>query len=312
MTQDTRDTSLNLKITNDMARPIKNDIEYFSFDVSFFDDPKLLFVSSKFDEHGELIAVKLLCWIYRNDGYYTEWNDEISMLFTKRSFTNIKITMVNDVVAELIKRGFFNEGLFKRFGVLTSNGIQRRWREATKRRKVVIEDKYNLIDKCIQGDTETTANDTLTQIDDTVTQVKDELTSAKDTVSTQSKGKEITLKEITLKDTRSKELQIVDIRSKYDLSLNFAGLTWEWIEYRKEIKDAYKTDRGVTAFVNKLKTLSRGDFAKAKELVDHAMNNEWKSIYEINKNDNGETKNNSKQNGVSDDYKRSILADMLS
>lgn len=142
-----------------MARPKVYGIDYFTFNVSFFDDPKILFVHDRFEEKGELIAVKLLCWIYKNDGYYINWNDEMAMLFAKRAFgRNIKYSLVNDVVSELIKREFFNRQMFEKFKILTSSGIQKRWLEATKRRTVEIEKRYY----CIQDDTESTVNDTET------------------------------------------------------------------------------------------------------------------------------------------------------
>ena len=139
-----------------MARPKSYGIDYFTFNVDFFEDPKLLFVANRFEEKGELITVKLLCWIFKNQGYYMEWNDELAMLFSKRAFVNIKYSLVNDVVNELIKREFFNRQMFNSFGILTSNGIQKRWVEATKRRTVKIKSKYNCIDK----DTETPITDT--------------------------------------------------------------------------------------------------------------------------------------------------------
>jgi hypothetical protein len=44
---------------------------------------------------------------------------------------------VNDVVNELLKRGFFDKGIFERFSILTSRGIQRRYFKALERRKEV-------------------------------------------------------------------------------------------------------------------------------------------------------------------------------
>lgn len=129
-----------------MSRPIKEGLYYFPFDIDFFDDPKVLFVENKYGEEGELIVVKLLSWIYRN-GYYTKWNEDFSLLFAKRNFTNIKSALVNDVVGELLKRGFFNESIFKSFGVLTSKGIQKRWQLVIdkSRRKARIKCDYDLL-----------------------------------------------------------------------------------------------------------------------------------------------------------------------
>ncbi len=112
----------------------KNGLDYFSFDVDFFDDPKVEFISAKFGIKGEIIAVKLLCKIYRN-GYYLHWDDDQAVLFAKRVGDNMSNALVNSVVLELVRRGFFDETIFNSFSVLTSRGIQKRYFEASKRRK---------------------------------------------------------------------------------------------------------------------------------------------------------------------------------
>jgi hypothetical protein len=95
-------------------------------DVDFFEDDKLQFVSSRFDEKGELIAIKLLCKIFKS-GYFIKWDDDAALLFAKGAGRNISPSLANDVVNELIKRDFFHKGLFERFAILTSNGIQKRY-----------------------------------------------------------------------------------------------------------------------------------------------------------------------------------------
>ena len=108
-----------------MSSPIKTGLDYFPLDVSFFEDEKIEYVSARFDEKGELIAIKLLCAIYRN-GYYTDWNEDKAALFSKRAGRNVSPSLANDVVLELVKRGFFERSIFNSFGILTSRGIQRR------------------------------------------------------------------------------------------------------------------------------------------------------------------------------------------
>lgn len=110
-----------------MARPIKDGLDYFPLDVDIFDDPKLLFIEDRFGVKGEIVTIKLLCWIYRNGGYRCEWNEEHAMIFAKKNFSSIKATLCLEIVNELLKRDFFNEGVFKSFGILTSKAIQNRW-----------------------------------------------------------------------------------------------------------------------------------------------------------------------------------------
>jgi hypothetical protein len=127
-----------------MARPLKHGLDYFPLNVDFFEDDKIQFVSSRFDEKGELIAVKLLCKIFKA-GYFIEWNDDAALLFSKGAGRNVTPSLANDVVNELIRRGFFHKGLFERFSVLTSNGIQKRYIKIctdAKRKDWKIEEKY--------------------------------------------------------------------------------------------------------------------------------------------------------------------------
>jgi len=117
-----------------MARPIKSGLDYFTLDIDFFEDEKIEFVSAKYGELGELIIVKLLSRIYRN-GYYLEWDEDRCILFTKRVGKNITFELVNEVIEELLKRKFFNKSKFKKHGILTSHGIQKRYFKAVERRR---------------------------------------------------------------------------------------------------------------------------------------------------------------------------------
>lgn len=109
-----------------MGRNIKEGLSYFPLDVDFFEDDKLKFVEARFMEKGELIAVKLLCKIFKA-GYYIKWDDDMTLLFSSTAGKNISPGLANDVVNELIKRDFFNKSLFERFAILTSRGIQKRY-----------------------------------------------------------------------------------------------------------------------------------------------------------------------------------------
>ena len=77
------------------------------------------------------------------------------MLFAKKNFKNVSFELVNDVIGELLKRGFLNEEMFKSFGILTSRGIQKRWFEiVTKaKRKCSINPDFNLLIPKIKEET---------------------------------------------------------------------------------------------------------------------------------------------------------------
>lgn len=130
-----------------MARTNKTGLTYFPFDVDFFNDDKIELVSSEFGMKGEIVAIRLLCHIYRN-GYYYSWGKDESLLFAKRVGNGLTGALVEEVVTGLVKRSFFDKGVFDRFKILTSRGIQKRYIEAKERAKMVeIVKEYALIDE---------------------------------------------------------------------------------------------------------------------------------------------------------------------
>ena len=127
-----------------MARTCKTGLDYFPLDVDFFEDEKIEFVSAKFGELGELVCIKLLCRIYRN-GYFLPWDDDAALLFAKRAGINVDINLINGVINELFARNFFSKAHFEKHGILTSNGIQKRFLEATRRRTLTLMQEEYLI-----------------------------------------------------------------------------------------------------------------------------------------------------------------------
>lgn len=122
-----------------MARPIKHGLDYFPFDVDFFSDEKIVAISGEFGIKGEITAIKLLCAIYRN-GYFIEWSEMLKFKLLKE-LPGVNANLLEDIIARLVKWGFFNKHLFDSEGVLTSKGIQRRYQAicAKMHRKNVIQ-----------------------------------------------------------------------------------------------------------------------------------------------------------------------------
>lgn len=124
-----------------MARPNKEGLEYFPLDTKF--DEEILLIDAKFGCEGIGILIKIWQIIYDN-GYYIKWTERELLLYKNR--INADINLVNEIVNECIKWGIFDNNLFKKHNILTSRGIQKRFLEATKRRKEVqIENTFCLI-----------------------------------------------------------------------------------------------------------------------------------------------------------------------
>lgn len=126
-----------------MARQQKEGLEYFSFDVDFFDDEKIGAISGEFGIKGEITAIKLLCAVYRN-GYFAVWNEPLKMKLLK-SLPGISPELLEQIVNRLVRWGFFASSCFNSDKILTSEGIQKRYFNAIKRRKTKDEYPYLLI-----------------------------------------------------------------------------------------------------------------------------------------------------------------------
>lgn len=123
-----------------MARPVKDDLDYFPLDVDIFEDEKIEAIAGEFGIKGELAVIKLLCAVYKK-GYFIVWNDLTKATLLKR-LPGASKELLDQIVARLVAWGFFNEDLFNSAKVLTSENIQARYFEATKRRKSPKPTKY--------------------------------------------------------------------------------------------------------------------------------------------------------------------------
>lgn len=145
-----------------MGAPYKQGLDYFSFDVDFFNNEKIIAISGEFGIKGEIVAIKLLCAVYEN-GYFAVWSELFQMKLLK-SINGINIELLNQIVNRLVKWEFFDKDLFNSDMVLTSINIQKRFIEATKKRKRIDTSKYWLLgneikSKCRNNDGINVVND---------------------------------------------------------------------------------------------------------------------------------------------------------
>jgi hypothetical protein len=89
----------------------------------------------------------LLCKIYK-EGYYYKWGADECLLFAKNmGAEGVSKNNIEEVIKGLLRRGFFNEELYKSFNILTSKGIQERYFEAAKRyKRIDVVSEYLLVD----------------------------------------------------------------------------------------------------------------------------------------------------------------------
>jgi DnaD/phage-associated family protein len=125
-----------------MARPQKQGLEYFPLDVDIDQDDKVYLIEAKHGIVGFALFIRLLMKIYKN-GYCIKWGDDEAFILSKQ--TSVDVNVVKNVVNDCINYGLFNQKLYTEYGILTSSGIQKRYFEASARRKEVIAVKEFLL-----------------------------------------------------------------------------------------------------------------------------------------------------------------------
>lgn len=133
-----------------MARPLKSGIDYFPLDCNFMKDIKVRKILRACGPGAIAVIVNLLCTIYQGDGYYMLWDEDTGFLIADD--VGVKESFVHEVVKTAVQVEFFNAGMFDTRSILTSAGIQRRYKEATARRNdnSLIAD-YNLLSNELSG-----------------------------------------------------------------------------------------------------------------------------------------------------------------
>lgn len=130
-----------------MARPTKAGLDYFELDCHM--EEKVRLIQAEFGLKGFAIVVKLYQKIYGELGYYCEWNEDSSLLFMSENGVSSREekNLIREIVAACIRRGIFSESIFNRYGVLTSEGVQKRYLNAVSRREnVELKKEYLLFD----------------------------------------------------------------------------------------------------------------------------------------------------------------------
>lgn len=115
-----------------MARPRKDGLDYYPMDVNFLGDIKVKKVIRSHGIQAVAVILHLLGTVYRDNGYYATYDDDL--LFITADELNLEENYVKNVVEKLLEVDFFSKEQAEKNKVLTSIGIQERYRKATERR----------------------------------------------------------------------------------------------------------------------------------------------------------------------------------
>jgi len=129
-----------------MARPFKQGLVYFPWDVRAFDDSKLKSLSYQYGPYGTTIYIRILTLIY-GEGYYLEIPlQELAILLHQQIGPHwVKVDKILEIIRGCVELRLFERALFLQ-GVITSVSIQKQFILSTRRRKNIDIDKYWLLD----------------------------------------------------------------------------------------------------------------------------------------------------------------------
>ena len=115
------------------GRPIKQGIDYFPLDTNFFSDVKIRKIARACGPNAASVIICLLCNIYRNNGYYIVWDEDLPFCIADE--VGVSEGCVKEVLLKAVQVGFFDVEKHSAYGILTSFGIQKRFFAITSRRE---------------------------------------------------------------------------------------------------------------------------------------------------------------------------------
>lgn len=214
-----------------MARPRKTGLDYFPFDIDFFHDEKIVCIAGEFGIKGEMVAIRLLCTIYQDKGYFAEWNEQQIYKLSKE-MQGVSAGLIEQIVRRLAKWGFFDEALLGSASILTSKAIQRRYFEARKRLRRIDYTSVNLdylLEPSIINEVKTAVFSEKTGVSSEKTRVSSYENTTNEMKENEIKREVNTSQKVAMEDDdlnkkieslKKQEIWKTDIAKKYHLELN--------------------------------------------------------------------------------------------
>lgn len=109
-----------------MGRNKKNGLDYFPFDIDLFQDIRIRKLIKHQSGKAVTVYALLLCIIYK-DGYYMRWDKELPFIISEQ--TGFEEAYILEVINSCLKLGLFHNELYVSDGILTSKGIQERYKK---------------------------------------------------------------------------------------------------------------------------------------------------------------------------------------
>ena len=109
-----------------MGRNKKIGLDYFPFDIDFFQDLKIRKLIKYQGGKAVTVYALLLCNIYKQ-GYYMRWDEELPFIVSEQ--TGFEEAYIREVIKCCLVVGLFSKDLYESDKILTSKGIQERYQK---------------------------------------------------------------------------------------------------------------------------------------------------------------------------------------
>lgn len=257
------------------GRQNKVGLDYFDLDCHM--DDKIKLIEAEYGLKGFAIVVKLYQSIYSGFGYYCEWTPDTALLWAMQlgishggdfgkldnadesSLPGFPKNLITNVVAASIRRGIFSEQMFRKYQILTSSGIQKRYLNATsKRENVELKKEYLLISV-----PENRSNVVINSISDGINSIS----------GCRNEQRRV-------EKSREENNNKVRDRTYYNSPLLNQAFT-DYVAMRKSIRKPM-TERAIELTQNKLKRLAGDNEQLAIKILNQSVMNSWIGLFPLN------------------------------
>lgn len=118
-----------------MARKKEPGIQYYSMEADHTSHPKIRLVFNEFGADGYWVWSCLLDRIYKIKGYYYDTRDQDDLELFASESCRLPMEIVRAVIEGCLRRDLFDQGVFQKYQVLTSDRIQLTYLKATEERR---------------------------------------------------------------------------------------------------------------------------------------------------------------------------------
>lgn len=153
---------------------MKKGFSYYTIDTDRYQDRRIKRLKRAYGCEGLTVYDYVLCEVYRVEGYYISWDDDI--VFDISDYLDLTTDRISEIVAFCAEIGLFEQTLFEQ-NIITSAAIQSRYVEMCRRtnRTVKIPTEYDLLSEKTADDESEKMSDKRGQMSDKVPQISDKI-----------------------------------------------------------------------------------------------------------------------------------------